>query len=110
MPENENKNGQAQVWSLSENPEARTVALSGEVDFTVTPKIRERLAAFIDATTGDVIVDLGDLEYIDSSGLAVMIEARKILAVKGRNITISSISPQVRRLFELTQIGDLFGL
>jgi len=110
MSENDKKEAQAECWASSEDRESGTLTFSGEVDFTVTPKLRECIAKFIDETSGDIVLELGDLEYIDSSGLAAMIEARKILASKGRKISINSISPQVKRLFNLTQIGELFGL
>jgi len=97
-------------WRWEESVGAGLVTMTGEIDFTVTPHMRERLAAFIEATSGDILLDLGGLDYIDSSGLAALIEARKKLQSKGRKISISEVSSQVRKLFNLTQIGDLFGI
>jgi len=47
---------------------------------------------------------------VDSSGLALFIEARNMLAAAGRTIRIVAISPQVSKIFHLTQLGELFGL
>jgi anti-sigma B factor antagonist len=110
MTENTHDKSAETAWGWEESVADGLVALSGEIDFTVTPRMRERLAAFIEATGGEIILDMGGLDYIDSSGLAALIEARKILKSKGRKIRISEVSPQVRKLFNLTQIGDLFGL
>jgi anti-sigma B factor antagonist len=98
------------AWTWKADPLTNTVSLGGEVDFTVSPAVRDRFVAFIEKSKGDVFLDLGELHYIDSSGLAALIEGRKLLKGKGRRITITAISHQVRKLFELTQIGELFGL
>ena len=100
----------AQTWSFTPGQAPGTASLAGEIDFSVTPKARQRLIALIEAGAPEIVLDLSGLSYIDSSGLALFIEARKILAESGRTIRIAAISPQVRKLFNLTQIGELFGL
>jgi len=110
MSEKNHDASEETTWGWEESPETGQVVMNGEIDFTVTPRMRERLAAFIAATDGLVTLDMSGLDYIDSSGLAALIEARKILLSKGRGIRISGVSPQVQKLFSLTQIGDLFDL
>jgi anti-sigma B factor antagonist len=99
-----------ETWFFEAEARTNTARIGGEVDFTVSPAVRDKLVAFIGQTRGDMFLDLGELAYIDSSGLAALIEGRKLLKGKGRKITITAISHQVRKLFELTQIGELFGL
>ncbi|KHK03033.1 Anti-sigma B factor antagonist RsbV [Desulfovibrio sp. TomC] len=84
--------------------------LSGEIDFASAPAVRARLLAAMDCDAKEIVLHLADLAYIDSSGLALFIEARKLLAESGRTIRIADISGQVRKLFRLTQLGELFGL
>uniref|UniRef100_I2PX84 Anti-sigma factor antagonist n=1 Tax=Desulfovibrio sp. U5L TaxID=596152 RepID=I2PX84_9BACT len=100
----------AQNWTLAPGDAPGAVTLAGEIDFSVTPAVRERLLALIGDTPETITLDMADLSYIDSSGLALLIELRKHLAESGRKVTIRSLSPQVRKLFNLTQLGDLFGL
>jgi anti-sigma B factor antagonist len=101
---------QEQPWSFTLGEKPGTVILAGEIDFSVTPKVRERLLRVIASDVAGVELDLSGLSYVDSSGLALFIEARRMLLNSGRTIRITAISPQVRKLFHLTQIGDLFGL
>ena len=68
------------------------------------------LPVVLDTDSPEIVLHLAKLEYIDSSGLALFIEARKLLAETGRTIRIADISPQVGKLFNLTQLGGLFGL
>ncbi len=97
-------------WSVNAGDEPGSVVLSGEIDFSVAPRVRERLMECLRAGAPEVVVHLAGLDYVDSSGLALLIEARKRLLEAGRTIRIADISPQVRKIFNLTQLGELFGL
>ncbi|MFU2209610.1 STAS domain-containing protein [Solidesulfovibrio sp. C21] len=98
------------LWRLTTGDGPGVIVFSGEIDFSVTPTVRERLLELVGKTGKDIELDLADLTYIDSSGLALLLELRKQLAETGRSVAIRSISPQVRKLFNLTQLSDLFGL
>lgn len=97
-------------WRVVPGETPGTIRFSGEVDFSVTPKVRERFLPLLDTGTPEIVLDLSELAYIDSSGLALFIEARNQLLAAGRSIRIAAISPQVHKLFNLTQLGELFQL
>jgi len=86
------------------------VRMSGEIDYTVTPKIRTGLLNYIEKTQGQLQLDLSELSYLDSSGLAVFIEARRHLVEQGRTLSIVDVTPEVKKIFQLTQVDKLFGL
>lgn len=98
------------AWSAEGDHATAHARLVGEVDFSNSQDVREWLRRFCDATSGEVSLDLSSLQYIDSSGLAVLIEVRKLLKAAKRTIRIVAVSPQVHKLFSLTQIGELFGI
>jgi anti-sigma B factor antagonist len=102
--------GQAAGWRIDAGDEPGVLVLSGEIDFSVTPAARERLLQLTEKSTGDLVLDMAGLSYIDSSGLALLLEARKHLQEHGRSVRIRSIAPQVRKLLQLTQLGEMFGL
>lgn|GEM_PF-1526152 len=97
-------------WSVTAGDVPGDVIMAGEIDFSVAPRVRERLMECLEAGGPEIVLHLAGLDYIDSSGLALLIEARKHLAESGRTIRIADISPQVRKIFNLTQLGELFGL
>ena len=97
-------------WTLAKGVAPGQVILTGEIDFSATPAVRPRLLEAMDDGAAEIVLSLAGLNYIDSSGLALFIEARKLLAESGRTIRIADISPQVGKLFNLTQLGELFGL
>lgn len=96
-------------WSIKVDKNG-VVLMNGEIDYTVTPKIRTGLLNYIEKTQGPLKLDLGGLNYLDSSGLAVFIEARRHLVEQGRTMEIVAVTPEVRKIFQLTQVDKLFGL
>lgn len=97
-------------WTIRKIPEETTMVVHGEIDFTVTPEFRVELHNFINETSGEMKLDLSGLDYLDSSGLASLIEARRIMVQKGRAITITAVTDQVDRLLHLTQMKPLFNM
>ena len=98
------------AWTLTRGSSPGQVILTGEIDFSATPAVRTRLLEAINDNAPEIVLHLAGLDYVDSSGLALFIEARKFLAETGRTIVIADISPQVRKIFQLTQLSELFGL
>jgi len=98
------------AWAAEGDKEKGAVKITGEVDFTNSLDVRQWLKDFCHDSTGNIEIDLSELSYIDSSGLAILIEIRKLLLAGSRSVRISGASAQVQKLFTLTQIGDLFGI
>lgn len=96
------------AWKGSGDVKASLAVLEGELDFTNSIDVRDWLREFAAQSAGGLDLDLSALSYIDSSGLAVLIETRKHLKAKGRGIRIVAVSPQVKKLLDLTQLGTLF--
>ncbi len=97
-------------WRAEGNTGESLIKLIGEIDYTNSIEVRDWLFKFCDNLKSDLKLDLSMLKYIDSSGLAVFIELRKLLIEKKLSIRITSITTQVGKLFSLTQIGELFGI
>lgn len=98
------------VWKATGDQASGTATIEGEVDFSNSMDVRAWIKDFAQKFPGDLLLDLSSLNYIDSSGLAVLIEIRKHLKAENRGIRIVGVSSQVNKLFTLTQIGELFGL
>lgn len=96
------------IWTAGKGPEG--ITLGGEIDYSVTPDVRAVLMAAVNESTGALKLNLRDVKYLDSSGLAVLIETRRVLMMNGRELEVVDASPQVRKLFALTQVGILFGM
>lgn len=79
------------------------VRATGELDLAASPRLGARLNEVIWRGTGDVVVEL-DVETIDSTGLAVLLNALRRLDRTGRRLRVVSTQPSVRRALRLTRL------
>jgi anti-sigma B factor antagonist len=80
------------------------VALSGELDLSTIPLLEQRLLAELRAKR-NVVVDLSELSFIDSSGIGLLIQAFRAAGDERAMHTVFTEGSQVDRVFELTGIG-----
>jgi anti-anti-sigma factor len=90
--------------------DAPGVALHGEVDLSVIPTLESALEDAIRESAGAFIIDLSDLDFIDSSGLQALMRARALLAREDRALVVVCPHGPVRRVFELSGFSELFVL
>jgi anti-sigma B factor antagonist len=88
--------------------EAPGVAVHGEVDLAVVGTLETALEAAIRESVGAFIIDLTDLDFIDSSGLQVLLRARGLLGREDRALAVVCPHGPVRRVFELSGLSELF--
>jgi anti-sigma B factor antagonist len=86
------------------DPDAAVLELGGEVDLLTAAHLAGGLDDEIRTGTGDVVVDLGEVEYIDSAGLQVLLSAQRRLARQGRGLGIVCPPGPVLRVFELSRL------
>jgi anti-sigma B factor antagonist len=87
-----------------------TVKVHGELDQGTAPELRGALGSALGETTGSVLVDLSGCEFIDSTGLSLLVEAKRRLDEEQRAFGVCCPDAEVRRLLELTGIGEAVGL
>jgi anti-sigma B factor antagonist len=78
----------------------------GDLDLLTEPEFRAFLAAVIDCGPGSVELDLGQLNFMDASGLRVIADGTERLGVLGRLLTIRSPSKGVLRVLELSGLTN----
>ncbi len=96
------------VWTCIE--EQGALKLTGEVDYTVSEEVRAFLLEKIATGQGTLTLDLAEVSYLDSSGLAILLEVRRTLLDLERTLCIKSISSQVKKLMVLTKVDHVFDL
>jgi anti-sigma B factor antagonist len=76
------------------------LAVAGEVDIYTAPRLREEIASILtDPTTSYLIVDLADLEYIDSTGASVLVAGLRLGQRHGAGFRVVNAHGQVLRVF-----------
>lgn len=86
-----------------------TVTAGGEVDVASAPELEGCLLELIDAGT-PVVLQLGDVTFMDSSGLRVLVTARQHAEDTAVWFRVDSRSPVVDRLLQVTGLDGVFGV
>ena len=94
---------------ISEQQGASVVTFTGEVDLESSPAAREILLKCLESTS-KVIVDLSEVSYIDSSGVASLVEALQAAKKNGSQFAMAAVSEPTRRVLELARLDKVFTL
>ena len=78
------------------------VCLKGELDLSGSPQLEAALLEAEQSHAKAIVVDLGELTFVDSSGLAVLVDAARRSATNGDQLRITPARDHVARVFRLT--------
>lgn len=81
--------------------------ISGEVDLSNSPKLRSELAKILNGTSS-LLIDLSGTNYIDSSGLATLVEAMQIMTKNKGSLKLTGLHGEVKSIFEISRLNDIF--
>ena len=84
--------------------------LSGELDAYVAPEVRRQIEEIFDAGHRWLLIDLSDVDYIDSVGLGIMVGAAKRANELGGDVAIAASKPAVVRVFEISGTKELLNV
>jgi anti-sigma B factor antagonist len=90
--------------SVEHDGDVTVVRATGELDLAGSPRLAARLNEVIWSRRGAVVIDL-DVRMVDSTGLAVLLNALRRLDRAGRPLRIVSTQPSVRRTLALTRLA-----
>jgi anti-sigma B factor antagonist len=90
--------------------ETLTLTVRGELDIVTAPGLGEALDDAINASAGDLELDLRECSFVDSRGLQVIIEGGRSLVERGRSLRLENPQQHVRRLFLTAGIDRIAGL
>jgi anti-sigma B factor antagonist len=90
--------------------DAPGVAVHGEVDINTVPALEAAIDAAVRDSVGAFVIDLSGVQFIDSSGLHVLMRARDKLGREDRALAVVCPFGPVRRVFELSGSSELFAL
>ncbi|MDD3518991.1 MAG: STAS domain-containing protein [Chromatiales bacterium] len=92
---------------ITRQGDVTVIALGGDVDLETSPKARELLLAAV-KDSRRVLVDLSGVSYIDSSGVATLVEALQTARKQRGELALAAVSESARRVFELARLDKVF--
>src|SRR5487761_1434310 len=91
--------------------QGRTViAVSGEIDVYTAPRLRETLVGLVDAGNYRLIVDMEGVEFLDSTGLGVLVGGLKRVRAHDGGIDLVCTQGRILRIFRITGLSKVFNI
>lgn len=84
--------------------------ISGEVDINTAPQIKKVFDKMLAAKKPKILINFKEVSYIDSSGLATLVEMLKNIRNYDGKLKLSNLSPKIKSLFEITKLEKLFDI
>ena len=94
------------VFQLETFGAHRIISLSGELDLLGAPRLSVALGEVVRESTGGVVLDLSELEFIDSTGIATLLNALRRLTRQGRRMAVVTGDGAVRRALEIARLME----
>jgi anti-sigma B factor antagonist len=86
--------------------QSTVIAVSGELDLASSPALQEELERVSASDARMLIIDLRELDFMDSTGLSVLVRAHQRAEEEGRELAMVRGPQQVQRLLSLTGVAD----
>lgn len=98
--------------NVERSKEGTVMYLRGRIDIESSPCLRDKLLSLLrqEPPSGTIAVDLMAVPYMDTSGIATLVEGLKIARIGNIQLYIQGLEGRLLHLFQSTGIGSLFGI
>jgi anti-sigma B factor antagonist len=110
--QNTTRGGKAMELSLSSHTDGpfEVIEVGGEIDVYTAPRLREGIVAAIEAGHTRLVIDVEKVEFLDSTGLGVLVGALKKVRADGGTLDIVCTQERILKIFDITGLDKVFGL
>ncbi|MEX2215912.1 MAG: STAS domain-containing protein [Phycisphaeraceae bacterium] len=84
------------------------VRVKGDIDFSRSPELRQGLLGALRDGLDRIIVDLAGVQYMDSSGVAVLVELLQTQRKRSQKLVLCNMQPKVKGIFEIARLHLVF--
>lgn len=96
--------------SVSDAASWTVLRVRGEVDMATCPQLRQEIVGQIAQGNHQIVIDLEAVDFIDSTGLGVLIGGLKRARSHGGDLRVSGVDDRLEKVFELTGLGDVLAV
>ena len=82
----------------------------GDIDVNTSPEVKKSFDTLVKDKKDKIVINLKGVEYVDSSGLATLVEILKNMRTYGGKLKLTNVSSKVMGLFEITKLNNLFDI
>ena len=98
----------AMEWLENTTEGLTVISLKGEIDLQFSPALRGLLQTQSKKHLPILLLDFSEVGYIDSSGLATLVEYYQQARSYGGRIALAALNPRVRSIFDLVRLNEIF--
>ena len=91
-------------------PGSTVIAVSGEIDVYTAPRLREAIVSLTDAGNYRLIVDMEGVEFLDSTGLGVLVGGLKRVRAHDGSLDLVCTQERILKIFRITGLTKVFGI
>mgnify|MGYP005671206887 CR=1 FL=1 len=84
------------------------ISLDGDVDTIESNTLRNQLKQILESSSSRIVIDLSGVKYMDSSGIATLIEALQLCKQNSKQFVICGLQDGVRSIIELARLDTIF--
>lgn len=86
------------------------IEVKGDLDIYSEDEFRSFIEKEIEGSDKDIVIDIKDLDYLDSTGLGLFMKIYKISKEKDRTVSIINPKENILKLFKITDLTDVFNM
>jgi anti-sigma B factor antagonist len=86
---------------------ADVVHLSGILDVSTVHDVRRAVHVALDEGSGDLVVDMGEVELLDATGLGMLVGVHRRAGRSGRRLVLRNLNPQLVRLLRVSRLNRI---
>lgn len=86
------------------------VELKGDLDIYAEDEFRSFIEKEIEPVDKDLLIDIKDLDYLDSTGLGLFMKIYKISQVRAKSVSIINPKENILKLFKITDLTEVFNM
>jgi len=84
------------------------LSLRGEIDVYTAPRMRQAIVDLVDGGSLNIVVDMGQVDFLDSTGLGVLVEGLKRVRTRNGNLSIVITQDKILKIFDITGLNKAF--
>jgi len=96
--------------TTEELPDGLVLSPKGDIDLSRSPSMRAQVTAAMRKSPKRLVIDLSGVSYMDSSGVATLVEALQSTRKAGAKLLLCGLTPRVRSILEISRLDTVFSI
>jgi anti-sigma B factor antagonist len=89
---------------------ASVLTLRGEIDVYTAPRLRQAIIDLVDGGATNIVVDMEKIDFLDSTGLGVLVGGLKRVKAKDGSLSIVTTQDKILKIFDITGLNKVFAI